>query len=300
MARRSHPLIRYTGYARFAVETFILRRKRPYLFILVINDQCNLNCFYCASKNTGQYNLRDPAVRAALSAAFDRGHRALVITGGEPMLWQDGPTRIHDVVAYAYSLGFHDIAIFTNGTHPLDIPDVTWIVTVDGTRAAHNAIRANSYDLIMSHVRHAQAKVLAAITLSKANADTLEAAVEEIAGLRLFHGITFNLLTHNPAVVAQHGFLGEERARLLDRVWALKQQGYPIVLSKAAYRAMKNNDWQRPVQQIELLAGNRVFTCCRDVDNPDVCRHCGYSSCVEISQALRGKPSAIFELLKAT
>ena len=101
-------------------------------------------------------------------------------------------------------------------------------------------------------------------------------------------------------MVAQHGFIGEERNHILDRVWALKQQGYPIVLSRAAYRSMKKNNWKRPVKQIELLAGNRVFTCCRDIDNPAICRNCGYSSCVEISQALQGKPSAILELLKAT
>lgn len=300
MARRSHALSRYLGYVGFAVETYLFRRERPYLFILVINDQCNLNCFYCTSKNTGQYDLRDTAVRSALSAAYERGHRALVITGGEPMIWQDNGTRIHDVVSYAHGLGFRDIAIFTNGTRPLDIPNVTFIVTVDGTRDAHNSIRTNTYDLILAHVDEARAKVIASITLSKTNADTMEAAVEEIAGTRLFKGITFNLLTHNSDVVARHGFIGEERTHILDRVWALKQQGYPIVLSRAAYSAMKNNNWKRPVKQIELLAGNRVFTCCRDVDNPDVCRNCGYSSCIEISQALQGKPSAICELLKAT
>lgn len=300
MAGRSHPLSRYLGYAGFAIETFLFRRERPYLFILVINDQCNLNCFYCTSKNTGQYDLRNAEIRAALAAAYDRGHRALVITGGEPMIWQDDGARIHDIVSHARALGFQDIAIFTNGTRPLDIPDVTFIVTVDGTKETHNSIRANTYDLILAHIAQTSAKVIASITLTKANADTLEAAVEEIAATRLFKGITFNLLTHNPDMVAQHGFIGEERNHILDRVWALKQQGYPIVLSRAAYRSMKKNNWKRPVKQIELLAGNRVFTCCRDVDNPAICRNCGYSSCVEISQALQGKPSAILELLKAT
>lgn len=64
--------------------------------------------------------------------------------------------------------------------------------------------------------------------------------------------------------------------------------------------ALRANRWKRPVPQIELMAGGRLFTCCRDVGNPEVCRNCGYSSCVEISQALAGKPSAILELLKAT
>ncbi|WP_419662310.1 uncharacterized protein Dvar_27660 [Desulfosarcina variabilis str. Montpellier] len=82
----------------------------------------------------------------------------------------------------------------------------------------------------------------------------MEAAVEEIASTHLFKGITFNLLTHNPDIVARHGFIGDERNRILDRIWDLKQQGYPIMFSRAAYRAMKKSNWKRPVKQIELLA----------------------------------------------
>lgn len=299
MANRSQTLRRWLGYASLAVDTFLLRRERRYLFILVINDTCNLDCFYCSSKNTGRSNLDSAAVRAALSEAYARGHRALVITGGEPMLWRDEGAGLHDVVGLARELGFLDVAVFTNGTFPMDAEGVTFIVTVDGTRDAHNAIRAHTYDLILDHVRAAKSKVVASITLSRANAEDLEAAVKEIARTRLFKGITFNLLTHNPDIVARHGLLGQARREILDRIWRLKRQGYPILLSKSAYLALRANNWRRPVKQIELQVGRNLFTCCRDVDHPEICRHCGYSSCVEISQALQGKPSAIFQLLKA-
>ena len=299
MARRSQTLMRFQGYASFMVDTFLFRRERRYLFILVINDKCNLDCFYCTSKNTGRYDLDHATVRSALSDAYDRGHRALVITGGEPMGWRSEAAALDDVVSYARNLGFLDIAVFTNGTFHLDIENVTFIVTIDGTRESHNAIRAGTYDIILNHAREARSPVLASITLSKANERDLEDAVHEIANTRLFKGITFNLLTDNPDIVARHGFLGEDRIQVLDRIWRLKDQGYPIVLSKAAYLALRTNDWRRPVKQIELFAGHRLFTCCRDVENPDVCRNCGYSSCVEISKALEGRPSAILQLMKA-
>jgi hypothetical protein len=134
------------------------------------------------------------------------------------MIWQDNNSRIHDAVAYAQTLGFQDIALFTNGKRSLGIDNVTFIVTVDGTRDSHNAIRANTYDTILTHVKEAKTKVIASITLSKTNADTMETAVEEIASTHLFKGITFNLLTHNPDIVAQHGFIGDERNRILDRI----------------------------------------------------------------------------------
>jgi len=299
MAGRSQALRRLQAYASLALDAFLLRRDRPYLFILVINDACNLDCFYCASKNTGRYELDYASVRSALSEAHDRGHRALVITGGEPMLWRSGGAALADVVSQARGIGFLDIAVFTNGTFPLDADGATLIVTIDGTRDAHNALRAGTYDLILDHVRRARSKVLASITISKANERELEDAVRAIAGTRLFEGITFNLLTQSPDMVSRHGLCGQERVRVLDRLWRLKGQGYPIILSRAAYRALRANDWRRPVKQIELFAGGHLFQCCRDVGRPEICLECGYSSCAEISQALEGRPSAVLQLLRA-
>jgi hypothetical protein len=45
---------------------------------------------------------------------------------------------------------------------------------------------------------------------------------------------------------------GDERIHLLDRLWRLKREGYPICLSRAAYRALRSNTRKRPIPQIEL------------------------------------------------
>lgn len=87
MAFRSTTLSRYASYLSLAINTLVLGRERPYLFILVLNDRCNLNCFYCESKNTGRYDLDWATARSQLTDARNRGNHALVITGGEPMLW---------------------------------------------------------------------------------------------------------------------------------------------------------------------------------------------------------------------
>jgi len=215
------------------------------------------------------------------------------------MLWRSRDMVLKNVVSYAKEIGFLDIAVFTNGTFPLDLEGVTFIVTIDGRRDVHNAIRANTYDIILDNVRRANSKVLASMTLFKANTEDLETAVHEVTDTHLFKGITINLLTHNPDMVSRYGLLGGDRIEALDRVWRLKRQGYPIVLSKAAYSALRANNWKRPVNQIELFAGQHLFTCCRDVGNPDVCRDCGYSSCVEISQILAGRLSALLQIMLA-
>jgi MoaA/NifB/PqqE/SkfB family radical SAM enzyme len=256
------------------------------------------NC--CESKNSGRFDLDyDRAVRLLLDA-YKRGHRELVLTGGEPMLWRSGIHTLKDIVHQARRIGFHNVTIFTNGTFPLDIVGCNYIVTIDGTPEIHNAIRQGTYDKILENVRRARGKVVATVTITKENAGKLAEIVRSIARERAFSGISFNLLTHFPPVVEKHGLTGEERRQVLDTMWQLKMQGFPVVLSKAAYTALRHNTWKRPIRQIELGTRNRVYTCCRDVDHPEICGNCGYTSCAEVAQALAGKPSAIMELLKAS
>jgi MoaA/NifB/PqqE/SkfB family radical SAM enzyme len=283
----------------YAFRNVVLGRKSPYLFGLVVTDRCNLGCFYCESKNKGGYHLTAEQALTMIREAYARGHRSLYFTGGEPMLWADGGKTLADLVAEARRLGFFDVFIFTNGTFPLDVQGCNYIVTLDGPRAVHDSIRSGTFDLVLENVRGACTRaVFASITFSKRNAESVDEFVREVTATGLFRGISFNLLTHWPQIVEQHGLVGAQRVALLDRLWALKRQGYPIVLSRAAYLAMKRNDWKRPIREIELGTRERVFTCCRDVENPSVCAQCGYANCVEVRQMLSLRPSAILQVLR--
>jgi Fe-coproporphyrin III synthase len=287
------------NWINYGFKTFILRKELPYLFGLVITDKCNLDCFYCESKNSGRYHFSFEQAITALDDAYARGHRSLYFTGGEPMIWQDDGHSLEALVQYARSIGFLDVFIFTNGTVPLTIKHCNYIVTIDGPKQIHNAIRSDSYDLIMKNVENAvTGAVFASITFSKTNYQYLNQFVNEVTDSRLFRGISFNLLTHWPEIVEKYGLSLIERKQLLDDIWDLKKTGYPIVLSRAAYKALRNNNWKRPIPQIELGTKDRVFTCCRDVDNPSVCKNCGYANCVEVAQILALKPSAMWQVIR--
>lgn len=78
----------------------------------------------------------------------------------------------------------------------------------------------------------------------------------------------------------------------------LKLKGFPIILSKAAYKAFRNNNWTRPIPQIEISVGHKLFTCCRDIDNKEICFNCGYLGMIEISQVLKLRLSALLEVFK--
>jgi MoaA/NifB/PqqE/SkfB family radical SAM enzyme len=300
MMAKSGMLRRNARCVWYGVKTLLLRRQNSYLFTLIIGDACNLSCFYCLTKNTGHYDLDFAGVLNRLRDARTRGHQALAISGGEPMVWQSDGRTVEDVVREARALGFGDVTVFTNGTFPLVVSGCRYIVTVDGPPSTHNRIRPDTYYVIMRHVRDSDAEVFASITISKQNVAELEETIQTIYEAGVFKGIMFNLLTGQPQMVEQFGLLGKERLDVLQRIWVMKQKGYPIILSRAAYRAFCRNDWKRPISQVELGTRSAVYTCCRAVGNPEICANCGYSGCVEISQAIAGRPSAILSLLRAS
>lgn len=287
------------SWLSYGFRTFVLRQELPYLFGLVITDKCNLNCFYCESKNSGRFHFSFDKAVTTLRDAYARGHRSLYFAGGEPMIWEDSGHHLDELVDFARDLGFFDVFIFTNGTVPLAIKHCNYIVTVDGPKEIHNSIRNNSYDLVMKNVANAVTDaVFASITFSKANFQYLRQFVTEVSGTKLFRGISFNLLTHWPEILEKHGLSREEKKQLLDTIWDFKKKGYPIVLSRASYKALRNNTWKRPIPQIELGTRDRIFTCCRDINNPSVCENCGYANCVEVSQILALKPSAMWQVVR--
>lgn len=290
---------KFLSWCTYGFKTFILQKELPYLFGLVITDKCNLNCFYCESRNSGRYHFSYDHAKDTIERAYLRGHRSLYFTGGEPMIWKYNGHTLDELIQFSRQIGFLEVFIFTNGTVPLNIEQCNYIVTIDGPKSIHNQIRQNTYDLILQNIEGAVTKaVFASITFSKSNYLYLYQFVKEVTDTKLFRGISFNLLTHWPEIVKEHGVSQDERKKLLDNIWDLKKKGFPIVLSKAAYKALKNNNWKRPIPQIELGTKDRIFTCCRDIDNPAVCENCGYANCVEVSQILSFKPSAMWQVIK--
>lgn len=284
----------WAAAAVYGFRLLVLRKKLPFFVGLVMTDACNLHCAYCQTNNLGQSHFTFAQAEAVLRDAFERGHRFLYLTGGEPTLWSDGDRRLTDIVALAHRIGYFSVYVYTNGTRPLDIDSCAYVVTIDGPQRIHDAMRGGTWELIITNVRAAATRAIyATITLTKFNFPYLEEYVREITATGLFRGISFNLLTHWPAFVDEFGLAAPQRAEALDLLWRLKEQGYPIAVSRAAYRALRDNSWKRPIEQIEVITSERTYKCCRDIDHPQVCSNCGYSGCVEVAQVLALRPSAM-------
>lgn len=286
-------------YLKYAVQTFLLKQEKPFLFAMMLTDSCNLACSYCVVKNTDKFYFTDEQAFSSIKDAYKRGHRVLYFTGGEPTLWESNGYKLKDLVSYALGIGFFEVFIFTNGLLPLDIETCHYIVTVDGPKKIHNQIRNNSYDQVIKNVQHSSAKsVVASMTLTKQNVIFMEDFVKQVSSLDIFKEVTFNFLTRNPEAMKDEGLFGAEKTQALDNIWKLKHQGYPISLSKAAYKAVRNDNWKRPIKQIEMATQDKIYTCCRQGSDPETCNNCGYLGCVEVSQVLALKPSAISKIFK--
>ena len=79
------------SFAAFRVATRrLLADRRPVLLGMVLTERCNLNCAYCRSHTNNDVHFTFDRAKQILHEAYARGHRAMYVTGGEPMLWRDG------------------------------------------------------------------------------------------------------------------------------------------------------------------------------------------------------------------
>ena len=291
----------YSCYLKYAFQTFLLKQEKPFLFAMMLTDSCNLDCCYCVVSNSGRFFFTAEQAFSSIEDAYRRGHRVLYFTGGEPTLWESNGYKLEDLVSFALGTGFLEVFVFTNGLLPLDIESCHYIVTVDGPKKIHDQIRNNSYDQVIKNVQHSKAKsVVASMTLTKLNVVFMEDFVKQVSSLNTFNEVTFNFLTRNPEAMKDDGLFGIEKIQALDKIWELKQLGYPISLSKAAYKAFRSDTWKRPIKQIELATQDKIYTCCRQGGDPEVCDNCGYLGCAEVSQVLAFKPSAISRIFSLT
>ena len=48
-----------------------------------------------------------------------------------------------------------------------------------------------------------------------------------------------------------------------------------------------------------IIDSTGEYQCCRAIENPEVCEHCGYSTCAEIALARDWRPGSIRQLMRA-
>ena len=270
---------------------------QPLVLGLSVTDRCNLSCRYCRIANLTGFMMSAADIERRLRRYYARGFRELYITGGEPMLWHDGRSRLADVVDLAYTIGYFHVGLTTNGTCPLDVPaDVIW-VSLDGPPLINAQLRGPHFYRVLRNLRASRHPgVGITCTVNTVNRSTLKELLALVVAERVAPlGVMFYFLT--PYYGRDELYLDQSgRSAVIDELLRYKREGLPVFNSTAALRRLQSGRWERPTNLWWLSDADGEHMCCRH-RSPEICRECGYSSCVEIIEALRLRPSAIGAML---
>lgn len=277
-------------------EKRFLGRETPLLAGFKLTHRCNLRCRACPFWRREAGDMPWPTVGESLEKLHRLGVRLVIFEGGEPLLWHDGGKGFADVAARARER-FVSVGLTTNGTLPFhDLPvDVAW-VSLDGLGPTHDALRGPSFERAVEHLRAARGRVraYANVTVNRRNAGEIPELVRRHAAD--VEGFTFQF--HYP-----YG-RGEEdlttpwpvRREVLGELRALRDEGYPVALSRACLRALAENRW---TCHDFLLAnvepdGSLLRGCYVGRRGTVDCRACGFAAHAEISLAFDLHPGPLW------
>jgi len=228
---------------------------------------------------------------------FEHGARILILEGGEPLLWRDGEHGLGEVVRHAQR-SFWSVGVVTNGTLPLPPePDVVW-VSVDGLEETTKAIRGLIFRRQVANIEASRhRRVYANVTITTASVGEVPELVMALAGL--VRGITIQF--YYPYEDDLELFVPwEQRAELLEKLVLMKQQGYPLLDSVAALRALERPGWRCHPWLVASAEPNGTITqgCYLTGRGPIACERCGFAAHVEMSMAYDLKPGAVISGLR--
>lgn len=289
----------WAGLGWFGLSTVLFHRRDPIVGSLIVTDRCNLACRHCAVANLRRVDYPFATLQQDLRRLRAQGVRILLLYGGEPLLWHDGTRTLRDVIAEARSLGFGWVGVVTNGTRGVDLPEADLVlVSLDGTREHHDAIRGRTYDRILAAIETATTPNLCLyMAVNRENVDDVEDVARLATALPAVRGVSYNLHTPYPGTEALTLDPGQRRD-VCERITALIRDGYPVVNLAAALPRVADRSAPRPCPQCVVVEDGEQWTCGRCSEIPGLCEQCGFTFAAELSLLFRGDPAVLAEVVR--
>jgi MoaA/NifB/PqqE/SkfB family radical SAM enzyme len=284
--------------SRFYFQRKLRGRKIPLLASFKVTYQCNLACRACPFHLRADLeNSRmswDTAVHA-MESLRSLGTRIIVFEGGEPLLWQDGSYRLHDLVRYARKR-FLRVAVTTNGTLPLDLPaDILW-VSLDGMKEAQDKLRSNSFERVCSNLKTTKhPRVFIHCTLNRLNWHDVESLAKWVQNMPTVQGMTVQFFYPYNQGEDDLALSGKDRRAAIAKLIELKKRGFPILNSEGRLKAMIENHWRcHDDILINVDPDGTITKGCYVKSRGEInCDSCGFTPVAEASGALDFIPGAI-------
>ena len=289
----------FLHFAKFGIKTILFRKKEPILGTVIVTDKCNLKCKHCSVNNiTAVVHPYDQIIKE-MKMLYDMGVRILFFCGGETFLWEEGGHTLRDLVIEAKQMGFLIVNVVTNGTYPINLPEANLILlSLDGDRERHNAIRGDTYDRIMENIKNATANnICFYMAINQINKNAVRDVCETAKELPNVKAVSFNFHTPYPDT-ADLALSKEEKAECCRTIAEMKRGGAPVFNLVSAFPYLINNSFPTPCHQCVVVENGKISTCGRCIDVPGLCEKCGYFFVAEYTLLFKGNLKIVFEMLK--
>lgn len=289
----------FLHFASFGVKTIFFRKKEPILGTVIVTDKCNLHCKHCSVNNITAIVHPYEKVRKEMQTLYDMGVRILFFCGGETFLWKDGGKSLRDLVVEAKQMGFLIVNVVTNGTFPIDLPEADLILlSLDGDRERHNAIRGNTYDTILHNIVNATSdNICLYMAINQINKTQVDHVCRLARDTKNVRAVSFNFHTPYPDT-KKLALSKEEKAAVCGTISRMMDEGCPVFNLKAAFPYLIENKFPTPCHQCLVIEDGKISTCGRCIEVPGLCEQCGYFFVAEYTLLFRGNVTIIFEMLK--
>ena len=240
----------FAYFARFGIRTVLFRKRDPILGTIILTDRCNLRCRHCSVNNIVAADYPYRQIAEEMDRLYAMGVRILFFCGGETFLWRDGEKSLRDLVKEAKAKGFLIVNVVTNGTFPLDLPEADLILlSLDGDRERHNAIRGDTYDTIMENVRRASSdNICFYMAVNQINRDAIRRVCLTARDTPNVRAVSFNFHTPYPDT-RDLALSPEEKAECCRAISEMMDQGAPVFNLKSAFPYLIDNRFPTPCHQ---------------------------------------------------
>lgn len=289
----------FMHFAAFGVKTILFRRKDPILGTVIVTDKCNLKCKHCSVNNITGVVHPYKQIQNEMRQLYDMGVRILFFCGGETFLWKDGERTLRDLVLEAKEMGFLIVNVVTNGTFPIDLPEADLILlSLDGDRERHNAIRGDTYDTIMKNIENAASdNICLYMAINQINKNAIRDVCVAARDTKNVRAVSFNFHTPYPDT-RELALSKAEKTECCNMISKMMNEGAPVFNLRSAFPYLINNTFPTPCCQCVVIENGKISTCGRCIEVPGLCKECGYFFVAEYTLLFRGNPKIMIEMLK--
>lgn len=286
-------------FASFGVKTILFKQKRPILGTIILTDRCNLSCKHCSVNNITAVVYPYEQVKAEMQQLYAMGVRILFFCGGETLIWKDQDKNLRSLVVEAKKMGFLIVNVVTNGTFKLDLPEADLVLlSLDGDKEKHNAIRGETYDMIMKNIEEATSNnICLYMAINQMNKEKIKEVCYVAKEKENIRAVSFNFHTPYPDT-ARLALSIEEKQQCCDVITQMMDEGIPVFNLRSAFKHLIYNSFPTPCHQCVVMENGKISTCGRCIDVPNLCDRCGYFFVAEYTLLFRGNVKIIIDMLK--